>query len=280
MSGTSRHALTTDVVHGINLLVRAGDATRTIVFLHGVGGRATSFADVFQRWPDGPRLIAWDAPGYGPSKAINKPWATAKDYAAVLRLVFDGLGLERADVVAQSLGCIIAGSFSTRHKERVRRLVLIAPAHGYRMPTDQLTPALTQRAADFTREGAAAFATKRAPRLVHAADRKPEVVAAVRDVMATLTDPGHTDAVRVLAGGDLPTHLARSTQPTLLISGADDQVTPLSGTRELLTVLQQRSLAQGGHADLVVIPDAGHAVYLEAPDAVVGAIASFLGGAS
>jgi pimeloyl-ACP methyl ester carboxylesterase len=98
--------------------------------------------------------------------------------------------------------------------------------------------------------------------------------------MATLTDPGHTDAVRLLAGGDLPTHLARTTQPTLLISGAEDQVTPLDGTQKLHAVLRARALAQPTQTDLVVIPDAGHAVYLEAPDAVVGAITSFLGGSS
>jgi pimeloyl-ACP methyl ester carboxylesterase len=280
MSGTSRHALTNDVVHGVNLLVRDGDAARTVVFLHGIGGRARSFADVFQRWPDGARLIAWDAPGYGPSKPIGKPWAAAKDYAAILRLVMDDLSIETADVVAQSLGCIVAGSFATRHKDRVRRLVLIAPAHGNREPAGSLTQALAQRAADFTLEGAAAFAAKRAPRLVHAPELKRDIVVAVRDVMATLTDPGHTDAVRLLAGGDLPAHLARSTQPTLLLSGEDDQVTPLAGTKQLHDVLRARPLSQQIRADLVVIPDAGHAVYLEAPDAVIGAISSFLGGTS
>ena len=280
MSGTSRHALTSEMVHGINLLVRDGDARRTIVFLHGIGGGAMSFADLFLRWPDGPRLVAWDAPGYGPSKPIDKPWAAAKDYAAVLRFVFDGLGLESADVVAQSLGCIVAGSFATRYKERARQLVLIAPAHGYREAPGALTPALAQRLADFAREGSAVFASKRAPRLVHEPERKPEIVAAVRDVMATLRDPGHTDAVRLLAGGDVPTQLGRSTQPTLLISGAEDQVTLLAGTRNLHAVLSARPGSTGVRSDLVVIPDAGHAVILEAPDAVIGAATRFLGGAS
>jgi pimeloyl-ACP methyl ester carboxylesterase len=280
MSTNTRHALVNETVDGIDVVMRDGDAARTIVFLHGIGGSAETFADLFRRWPDGPRLIAWDAPGYGASKPVGKAWATAKDYATILRHVFDALELARADIVAQSLGCIIAGSFATRHKERVRRLVLLAPAHGYATAPNMLTPALTQRIDDFRREGAVAFASKRAPRLVHTPERKPEIVAAVRDVMASLTDPGHTDAVRLLSGGELPDHLARSAQPTLLISGAEDQVTPLSGTKQLHEILRARKLTPPVRADLQVIPDAGHAVYLEAPDVVIGAITSFLGGAS
>ena len=55
---------------------------------------------------------------------------------------------------------------------------------------------------------------------------------------------------------------------------------PVAGTRSLHDVLRARTSIGETQPDLMIIPDAGHAVYLEAPDAVIGAATRFLGGAS
>jgi pimeloyl-ACP methyl ester carboxylesterase len=64
--------------------------------------------------------------------------------------------------------------------------------------------------------------------------------------------------------GDLPTLVI----PTLVIVGAEDQVTPPSAARELACNLPQ--------ARLIEIPAAGHLSALEDPETVAGYVEAFL----
>ena len=276
MSGT---ALTSLTVAGIDLLVREGAPQETVVWLHGIGGRAASFAEVMRRWPVGPRLIAWDQPGYGGSACHPATWPTPADYGGVLLRVLNALDLAHADLIGQSLGGLIAATFSAMHPERVRRLVLVSPAHGYGVPVGGTLPQLLeQRIADFQREGAGLFAAKRAPRLVFEGDQNPGVTAVVRQTMATLTDPGHSQAVKVLASGSIAAAVAILPHDVLLLSGADDVITPPAGTRSLYEALVQRGCSSVSSQRLEFIPRAGHAAYLERSDAVVSAVTAFVGG--
>ncbi len=273
-----RTDLRQDTVAGVDLLVREGAPEHTIVLLHGIGGRASSFAPLMRAWPKGPRMIAWDAPGYGRSPPLKMDWPLPDDYVWRLMAVIDELRLSRIHLIGQSLGALIAGDFAQRPK--IGRLVLMSPALGYGVPRGgPLTEALAKRCADFDTEGAAAFAAKRAARLVHDARRKPEIAEAVQTAMASLCDPGHVQAVRMLASGDLLAAAAKILCPVLLINGAQDVVTPVEGSRRLLSVLQARPRTPGLSEDLAVIEDAGHAVYLEQTAAVIAKAASFLGGA-
>lgn len=275
------HELTPRRAAGIDLLVRDGEADRTIVLLHGIGGRASSFAEAMRRWPAGPRLIAWDQPGYGNSEPHSSAWPTASDYGNTLARVLDALDLRSVDLLGQSLGALIAATFAFQQPSRVKRLALVSPAHGYDVPVGgPLTPALAQRIADFQREGAAAFADKRAPRLVFEPERKPAVTRIVRDTMATLTEPGHTQAVNVLASGDIETALDKITHAIFFYSGTQDVVTPHNATRALF-----EAASRSRHRDTIAtrmgfIPNAGHALYLEEPAIFASTLSGYFGGAS
>lgn len=277
------NTLTSACVGGVDLLVRHGDAARTIIFLHGIGGRASSFAAVMQRWPVGPRLIAWDMPGYGGSTPLEVTWSTPRHYAARLVGLIEDLNAMPCDLIGQSLGGLIAGyAAAVMPAYRVhRRLVLVSPALGYKAPqTYPLPPALAQRLDDFEREGPEAFAAKRAARLVFDATNRPGPTAQVRAAMATLTREGHRAAVQALAAGDLLTMAASIAGEVLLLSGSDDVVTPLAGTKELHGRLAARSRTAGTSERVVEIPRTGHAAYLEAPDAFLAAVTAFLDGAA
>ena len=273
MSGS----LTSGRVAGIDLLVRGGAADQTVLLLHGIGGRASSFAQIMKLWPAGPRLLAWDQPGYGNSKPHPAAWPKARDYAASLDDVRSALGLTNFDVIGQSLGALIAAAYARQYSKHVRRLVLMSPAHGYGIPRNGVLPAtLTNRIRDFDNEGAAAFAAKRAPRLIHGAERKPDVVSAVRAAMATLSNPGHTQAVRLLGSGTLLEDAVRLPHEIHLISGAHDLITPIDGTSKLHEALNARFGFDARLGKLQLVSDAGHAVYLEAPDEVVDSMTAFL----
>ena len=260
-------------------LVRTSDvAAPVVVFLHGIGSRATSFAPLFARMPQRFRLLAWDAPGYGASTPLPQKQPVPLDYAQQLARLLDAYAIRQIDLVGHSLGCLMAGAFARACPQRVRRIVLISPALGYKVaPGATLPDGLARRIADFETLGAERFAATRSQNLIHDPERKPALVEAVRSAMASLTMPGYGQAMRMLGAGDLLADAAVLSAPVLVLTGADDKVTPPAGSRGLCDVLRTRPENVGRHDRFHAVPDAGHAVTLEAPDEVTRAIAEFLG---
>jgi len=266
-------------IAGTELLVRSGEKAHTIVLLHGIGSRAASFADLMRAWPVGPRLVAWDMPGYGGSQPLAEHWPRAYHYAKQLSQVRAGLGVDRIHVVGHSLGCLIAGAFGSLCPGEFGKITFLSPALGYRADASQPLPAAQQqRIDDFTRLGAAAFAKARAARLVHDAAKHPEIVAKVAAAMATIAPEPYAQAVRLLAGGDLLAS-ARALMPiACVVSGAEDVITPPDNAAKLFEALRARS-GQIGSADIIrMVPDAGHAIYLEQPGLVLRHLTTFFAG--
>jgi pimeloyl-ACP methyl ester carboxylesterase len=273
MSGASDTSGIMDVrAAGIEMQVRPGDKD-TMVLLHGIGGRATSFAPLMRAWRPGHRLIAWDAPGYGGSDPVTNGSPSPTAYARRLAAALTELGAPRIHVAGQSLGALFAAAFARAFPERVITLTLICPAHGYGQPVGALTDGLRQRLSDAASEGMAAFAAARAHRLVSRPDAKPAVVASVREAMASIGEPGHRAAVHALAQGDLLQDCAALDRPVHVLAGSEDQITPLPGSLKLFDVLRARPRGPATAERLTVIGDAGHALITEDPAAVARALA-------
>ena len=283
MSNAALRSEVTNTAGGaISALLRAGSDTRpAIVFLHGIGSNASSFQSLLQAMPPGAPLIAWDAPGYGGSAPLHDNWPLPADYAASLHAFLDARAISApVDLVGHSLGCLMAAAFARAYRDRVRRLVLISPAHGYRVARGGTLPeAVAQRITDIETLGPARMADARAERLVHDAAAKPAIVAAVRAGMASLDPAGYAQAVRMLASGDLIGDLAHVRQPTLVLTGLEDRITPASGARRVRDVLAARAGQRTPPDRYLEIPGAGHAVYLEAEAEVVATLGAFLGAA-
>jgi pimeloyl-ACP methyl ester carboxylesterase len=261
-----------DRIAGVDLLTN-GDGAPDIVFLHGIGGRATSFLPLFAAWPTAVRLSAWDAPGYGGSDLLREETPPPAAYAHRLA---EALPVGALHIVGQSLGALFAAAFAAAYPERVRTLTLVCPAHGYRQPPGQLTEALKQRIADAEAQGMPAFAAARAHRLVHKPETQPNIVAAVRDAMGSVSVTGHRAAVHALAQGDLIADGSQLAGPVHVLAGADDQITPLAGSLALYDSLRIRPRGPATAERMTVIGDAGHALLQEHPAAVASAMASFM----
>jgi pimeloyl-ACP methyl ester carboxylesterase len=262
---------------GVDMLAQgAGGGPLNAVFLHGIGGRASSFLPVFAAWPAPARLIAWDAPGYGGSDLPAEEAPSPADYARRLGEALASYSGPPMHVVGQSLGALFAAAFAAAYPGRVGTLTLVCPAHGYAQPPGRLTEALGQRLADVAAQGSPAFAASRAHRLVHDPERKPEVVAAMRDAMGSISEAGHRAAVHALAQGDLAAECARLACPVHVLAGAEDVITPLSGSLKLFDLLRARPRGPAVAERLTVIGDAGHGLLQEHPAAVASALASFM----
>jgi len=98
-----------------------------VLLLHGGGFDAAEFS---YRYAIGPLsrlrpVLAFDWPGYGGSDKPNHRYDLAY-YARFLSHLMDSLGIQRAALVATSMGGGAALSFALWSPERVEKLVLVA----------------------------------------------------------------------------------------------------------------------------------------------------------
>ncbi len=257
--------------NGIAWIERPGPA-HPIVFLHGIGANAASFEHIFARMKPGHRLLAWDAPGYGRSDASPITRPTARDYAEILAAGLRELAARRCIVVGHSLGCLIAGSFAAHWPDMVAAVLFASPALGHRMPAGgQLPPSARARIDDFERLGPEGLAKSRAPLLVAAANRTPEILNVVAAGLRGLRMPGYAQTTHLLAAGDLVADAM--TCPAQVVTGEEDAITPPKGGDLLLAALNSRSTApQAVHHRL---PGCGHMLFDEAPDTMRDLVIAF-----
>ena len=207
--------------------------------------------------------------GYGASTPLPSARPAAADYADRLALLLDALGLERIALAGHSLGALIAGAFAARRPGRVERLVLADAALGHGAdPAAPLPPRVRRRLDDLAAQGPEEFARGRTPRLLSAA-ATPAQLERVRETMARIDPAGYAQAAAMLAQGDLRADAGAITAPTLVLCGSEDAVTPPESNRALAAAI--------AHARYVELAGAGHASYVERPDAFNTAVREFLG---
>ncbi len=258
---------------GITYETRAGDGP-VIVFLHGIGSSATGFETLFERLPPAYGLIAWNAPGYGGSVPLAADWPVAEDYAEALLGFLDDLAVERCVLVGHSLGTLMGAAFAKAHPTRVTQLILAASAQGYGVPVgDPLPEKAAKRIEDLATLGPQEFARTRAANLVHAPVTAPEIVAQVQANMAQVDPSGYAQAVRMLASGDLAGLMSDVTTPTDFITGAQDKVTPRPQTQ---AAAEAWAKTNSRTPRILDIRSAGHAIYVQQPDAFADALAGLL----
>ena len=110
------------------LSVLAAGSGEPLVCLHGLGGTKASFLPTVAALAPGRRVIAVDLPGFGDS---HKPLTGRYDaawFADAVTGLLDELGLERADVIGNSMGGRVAIELGLTAPERMRKLVMLSPA--------------------------------------------------------------------------------------------------------------------------------------------------------
>jgi pimeloyl-ACP methyl ester carboxylesterase len=241
-----------------------------LILLHGIGSASRSFSDQLTALSDAYRVIAWDAPGYGGSSCLPNPAPMAADYAQAVAVFLDALQIERCHLLGHSLGCLMAASFARQYPERLLSLTLSSIAVGHaNMPADERQKLLDQRLHDVSLLGPRAMAEKRGPRLL-APEATPAMVRRVIDAMAAVRPDGYSQAARMLATGDVKADIAAIPDglPLQIIYGDADVITPPARNREVATLRPRAPVRE--------VVGAGHAIYLEKPDAFNAAVRDFI----
>ncbi len=244
-----------------------GSGGQTLIFLHGIGGNRGSFeaslAHFAPRW----RAVAWDMPGYGGSPLGDEmTWAGLAD--ALVRLM-DHLGVERSGIVGHSMGGMVAQELAIRRPERVSALVLSATSARFGSADGSFQENfLAARLAPLERGLTPAdIAPQTMPAMFADSSEEAAILRAV-EAMATIPAATYRAALQCLVSFDRRDDLGRITAPTLLLSGAKDEVAPAKG----MARMAQRIPNSRHHS----IPGVGHLANLERPDLFNRSIAEFL----
>jgi pimeloyl-ACP methyl ester carboxylesterase len=228
-----------------------------IVFIHGSGDSAREWDAVIARLPQF-QTVALDLPGHG--SQLDRPGPavmSVADYADTVRAALMRRELNHVCLVGHSLGGAIALQVALDHPSLVSRLVLAGT--GARL---RVLPAVLEAARAATGEAARELATY---------GFAPGHEAVARTYAASLAPSAPGMLYRDLAACDafdVMADLGRIAQPALVLVGEADRLTPPKYAQYLCDHLD--------NATLVTVSGAGHYLPAEAPDAVAGAIVSWL----
>lgn len=233
---------------------------RLFVLVHAAGSNAGMWRRQVAGLAAEHSVVALDLPGHGRSAGIEG-LPTIEAYADLVMRFADALRLRPFVLVGRSMGGGIGQVIAARHGDRLQGLVLACS--GARFP-------LKDESIDTARD----VVRGRLPQQFTTETFSP---ATGMDLMREAwmeqvkTDPRvrYTDllACREFDGGAL---LARIRTPTLVVAGADDQVTPVALAEELARGIDG--------ARLEVIAQAGHQAPLEQTETFNRLLTDFAGG--
>lgn len=107
---------------------RVGDIENTCICLHGVAGTSRSWIPLLNHFPESPRVLIVDLPGFGKSHTTQSVSDYLQFWVSALHDFVRHLGITRARWLGHSLGAFIAIALAHAHPQLVQTLVLISPA--------------------------------------------------------------------------------------------------------------------------------------------------------
>jgi pimeloyl-ACP methyl ester carboxylesterase len=235
------------------------------------------------------RLVLLDPRGTGNSPRPPDPSAyTIDDYVADLEEARDRLGFDRMLLLGHSHGGVVAQAYAARHPERVERLILASTLPRFQAEQEgamrggmearrgepwyaAAQAALeAEQAGQFTTDAELAELVWRELPLYFAHFAKTEA-AYLEELKA---ESPNADALRlfnleVFPIFDLRPELPRISAPTLVITGTEDFICgPLCADEIAASI---------GDVQTLLVPGAGHFVFVERPVEFATAITKFLG---
>ena len=217
-----------------------------VVLVHGFGMSSAYMIPIARRIAAEYPVFAPDLPGHGRSEKPERTF-TVPELADSLRAWMDAVGLRRVAFLANSLGCQIVADLAVRHPERVDRLIFLGPT------LDPEAHTVRQQLPRLLRSGAAERASL--PPLLIADYLRTRPRRLVKEMQAMFADRIEEKLPKIQA-------------PAMVVRGEKDAVIPQGWAEEVARLLRTDQL--------VVIPDAGHALNYSAADELMRRIRPFL----
>jgi pimeloyl-ACP methyl ester carboxylesterase len=231
-----------------------------LVLLHGAGLTSTVWFANIAAFSAHHRVCAVDAIGDAGKSVADRLLMKRADYAHWLREVFDGLNIERGYLLGHSYGGWLTLNMALAYPERLRKIILLAPAASFR-PLGFMTKLILHLAefkihppAKSMLQVGAAKGTVLEDTFIHHIEMVMRYCRPATSIWPTV----YTDA-----------ELKQIDLPALLLIGAGEKVyNPQKAIKR----------AQQWMPDLTaeIIPNAGHLLIMDRPDIINTRILKFL----
>lgn len=234
-----------------------------LVLLNGIMMTTQSWSPMLPRLASRHRCVLHDFRGQLRSEKPGR--YTLEQHVDDLRALLDELGIERADIVGTSYGGEIGMLFAIAHPERVRKLAVIACV----AEADDVLREKVGRWIDVARHDPTHLYEETVHDNFSQAFLTPRFIELGHERLRTYP-PEWFESFAQLCEAALTLHVdpAKIAAPMLVVCGENDALKPVAHSRAIA--------GRAPDAQLVVIPNAGHAVVVEKPDAVCAAIEAFL----
>ena len=237
-----------------------------LFLIHGIGARRATFAKLVEGLKDHFTCIRYDLRGHGERPVPKAPFGL-EDLVDDLEALRSKIGIECAHFAGHSLGGMIGPAYAKRYPDKVNSLGLWSTA-AFRTPEDstkvkavvaamrekgipQVLDTLTARW--FTDDFVASH-----PDVIE--KRKRQVIDTPADIFLNVFD--------IYAGTEMSAWLHKISAPCHLVTGEED-----GGCNPRLNRKMANALP---NAELVILDQLKHAIFIEATDRVLPVVRNFL----
>jgi poly(3-hydroxyalkanoate) depolymerase len=220
--------------------------------MNGIGANIELFDPfVDELVEDGIEVVGFDVPGIGGSPTPTAPYRLPGLSRLVARML-DQLGYEEVDVLGVSWGGALAQQFAHQYDGRCRRLVLASTATGAIMVPGK--PSVLLKLATPRRYLDPSYMEEIGPEIYGGrASLDPETVRQHVGSMKTRGARGYYYQLLAVSGWTSLPWLRKLRQPTLVISGSEDPIVPVTNAKILARLIPDSRLhiVEDGHLALL-----------------------------
>lgn len=232
---------------------------RVVVFLHGWGTNLKTFDEMSDMLKKGFQVIRLDFPGFGSSPKPADDWDVGR-YARLVGQLIDKLNIDVYAVIGHSFGGrVIIKGIADNHFD-TDKIVLIGAAG--------VKPKGSARRGVYKTIAKVGKSITALPGLRQLRPALRKKLYSSAGSMDYLESQQMQKIFLNTINEDLLPYIHLLVQPSLLIWGENDSETPVADAYKMMNELP--------HAELVVIPDAGHFVYTDDASAVAKELEVFL----
>jgi len=252
---------------------RAGSGA-SVLHIHGSAFGHRNFERLTPFVADDFEVIDFDLPGYGKSSGAPREGGLEGVADQVYEFIA-ALGLAPVHVHGTSFGAMVALILAAKYPKSVDHLVLSCFLARYDGAARMMRATWRRAARD---SGMAAVADLTAVagfgRAFYEREEAEAQLASMREAFSLTDVDAFVRGTKILEQVDLSPWARRIKAPSLLIAGKEDNMTPFSPAGSGVGFSKIRHMIPG--CELVVLPDCGHYLVLEQPEAAAALVRKFL----
>lgn len=259
-----------------------GAGEEVLLFIHGLASYLTSWQKIIPLLQNKYRCIAIDLPGYGKSQEGVNP-ATMDYFTDVVIDFIETLDLKNATLVGHSMGGQIALTTALKKTNLLKRLILLAPAGIEEFEEWEKNFIIVTYDDELVCAGSDELISKNMEYNFY--NMPPDTRFLIDDAIKMKDYRNFNfykevikNSVRGMLEQPVTNKLNMLTMPVLILFGQHDYLIPNRYLHKNLTIteLVEIAIKKIPHSETKIIPECGHYIQLEKPEAASQSIITFL----